>query len=606
MCGGLHCVILENEQGTWRTLAQGAPRKPAEPPPPELLTTVADQEALVQSGGWLALPLAPRESTEILAFQGNGTWSPALVTQLTRFLQSARSLVRARRQSEFWRRFHNVLDGEPSTQDPEAPPASSMRLHRILDLAREYWQAERVEYFVTSDRTHAQPASGGKHAAWQGEVLAQVVAEATSKQHHATRATTGCPLPVVRKAGPATAFMAVPVASERGMLVGFLLVERESANPFRDSEASEGLHLVANLTNYLRRVSQSFVPATETRHLPTGMAAQPALLGDHPRIKAVRDRARRIAATDLSVLVTGENGTGKEIMSRWIHDLSPRREGPFLAINCAAITESLLESELFGHEKGAYTDAHQARPGKFELARNGTLFLDEVGELSLRAQAKLLRVLEERCVTRVGAESATPVNTRLIAATHRDLAQLVRDKAFREDLFFRLHVVAIDLPPLRDRGDDVLALIDHFLHVAADRANAIPPRLTPEAIRALQNYPWPGNVRELRNLVERIVVLHAGTEVTQPMLQLQEIQGSETFSIDAGAELAEATRRFQATLIEKQIQACKGNMTEAAARLGLHRTNLYRKMRQLGIHSAAEYMMEPAAATPTTSDQTRQ
>ena len=243
------------------------------------------------------------------------------------------------------------------------------------------------------------------------------------------------------------------------------------------------------------------------RQIAQQAAEKVRLIGESPAIEALRSIIRRVADTDLAVLILGENGTGKEVVAQSIHYLSRRRDQPFIAVNCAAIPETLAESELFGHEKGAFTDAHEARAGKFELAAGGTLFLDEIGELSLGGQAKLLRVLEEKVLVRVGGSTPIHTDARLLAATNQNLADMVRAKRFREDLYFRLNVVAIDLPPLRERGGDVLLLAEHFLGDFCQRARRKTPQLTAAARKRLLEHPWPGNIRELRNLMERLAYL---------------------------------------------------------------------------------------------------
>jgi len=293
------------------------------------------------------------------------------------------------------------------------------------------------------------------------------------------------------------------------------------------------------------------------------------------------------------------------VLARNIHFQSPRRHEPFVAVNCAALVESLLESELFGHEKGAFTDAHQARPGKFESAHGGTLFLDEVGDMSPGGQAKLLRVLEEKVVVRVGGSTPIPVDVRVLAATNQPLAELIAQKKFREDLFFRLNVVSLEIPPLRERGDDILRLAEHFLTQFAQQVGRQPPQLTPAARQALRTHPWPGNIRELRNSIERVSYLCPSNELQPDDLALATTGLPSTGSAAGGGPAAsgelelredgaivplnEATRRFQVSQIRQAIAACQGNMTDAAARLGLHRSNLYRKMRQIG--------MDPTEAT---------
>jgi Nif-specific regulatory protein len=291
-----------------------------------------------------------------------------------------------------------------------------------------------------------------------------------------------------------------------------------------------------------------------------------------------------VADTDLAILVLGENGTGKEVVASSIHYHSRRRNHPFVAVNCAALTETLLESELFGHEKGAFTDAREATAGKFEAADGGTLFLDEIGELSAAGQAKLLRVLEEKVVVRVGGTTPIYTDVRVIAATNRNLSEMVHERRFREDLFFRLNVVSLELPPLRNRGQDVLLLAEHFLEKFAARIGRTKPRLTDEARERLLRHAWPGNVRELRNLMERLAYLSPADAIEAGDLEfiLAPVQRGPSL-VPFNLELTDATDRFQTEYIKQAIERHGGNMTDAAAALGLHRSNLYRKMRQLGM-----------------------
>jgi Nif-specific regulatory protein len=313
------------------------------------------------------------------------------------------------------------------------------------------------------------------------------------------------------------------------------------------------------------------------------------LIGDSPAIDALRSTVGRVADTELSVLVLGESGTGKEVIAKRLHYQSSRRNEPFVAINCAALTETLLESELFGHEKGAFTDAHQTRIGKFELASGGTLFLDEIGDMSLAGQAKMLRVLEEKIVVRVGG--SLPINTdaRVIAATNQNLSELVRAKKFREDLFFRLNVVTVELPPLRERGDDILMLAEHFLRSFCAKAGRPLPQFTVAGRKRLGGHSWPGNVRELRNLMERIAYLSQSDKIDADDLAfILAPDGQESPLMSLELPLAEATRHFQVEYVQKQVERSRGNMTDAAQKLGLHRSNLYRKMRQLEMEGCDE------------------
>jgi Nif-specific regulatory protein len=258
-------------------------------------------------------------------------------------------------------------------------------------------------------------------------------------------------------------------------------------------------------------------------------------------------------------------------------------------VNCAALTETLLESELFGHEKGAFTDAHEARAGKFELASGGTLFLDEIGDMSLAGQAKLLRVLEEKTIVRVGGSKPIHTDVRVLAATNQKLAELVRAKRFREDLYFRLNVVSLELPPLRDRGDDIMLLAEHFLKEFSRRAGRRTPKFTAAARKRLESHTWPGNVRELRNLMERLAYLSAGDRVEAEELAFILSPTSAAPSVvGAGLALSDATDEFQRKYIQQSIDRSRGNVSQAARNLGVHRSNLYRKMRQLGMETGDE------------------
>lgn len=313
-----------------------------------------------------------------------------------------------------------------------------------------------------------------------------------------------------------------------------------------------------------------------------------AIIGASPAMVALRTTVERLAATDLPVLILGQSGTGKEVVAQSLHYQGPRRDHPFVAVNCAAVTETLLESELFGHEKGAFTDAREARQGKFELADGGTLFLDEIGDMSAGGQAKLLRVLEEKVITRVGGSQPIRTNVRVIAATNVNLAQAVRAKKFREDLYYRLSVVALELSPLRERPEDILPLAEHFLEGFCTQARRPRLAISSEARSRLMAHPWPGNVRELRNLMERIAFLCPGERIEASDLAfiLSPDRDPVTGTTDLG--LSDATNRFQQDYIRRMIKRAEGNMTEAAKMLGMHRSNLYRKMRLLEMSEAPE------------------
>ena len=298
------------------------------------------------------------------------------------------------------------------------------------------------------------------------------------------------------------------------------------------------------------------------------------ILGDSAALRKTLERAARVIPhATVTVLITGETGTGKELLARAIHYNGPRREAPFVDINCAALPEHLLESELFGHEKGAFTDARAAKPGLFEMANGGTLFLDEIGHLALPLQGKLLRALEERQIRRVGGSRSMAIDVRVVAATHVDLAAAVRRGEFREDLYFRLNVVPLELPSLRERREDIVGLARHFLARFAREYELPEPALTPAAERALRMHPWTGNVRELRNVLERAVLLcdHAEMDAADLALDAASTRRQEG-GLPFPATIAEITR----AAAEEMLRLCDGNKSEAARRLGISRPRLLR------------------------------
>ncbi len=238
------------------------------------------------------------------------------------------------------------------------------------------------------------------------------------------------------------------------------------------------------------------------------------MIGDSPAMQRVKQTIETVAPTEARVLITGQNGTGKELVARWIHAKSNRRDGPLIEVNCAAIPSELIESELFGHEKGAFTSAHKSRPGKFELANGGTIFLDEIGDMSLDAQAKVLRALQENKITRVGGDKEIKVDVRVLAATNKDLIKEIEAKRFREDLYHRLAVIIIEVPPLNERREDIPALVDYFIAQVCEEYGIPPKKIEPGAVAALQGFNWTGNIRELRNVVERLIIL-SGKTITE-------------------------------------------------------------------------------------------
>jgi two-component system NtrC family response regulator len=305
------------------------------------------------------------------------------------------------------------------------------------------------------------------------------------------------------------------------------------------------------------------------------------MLGSGPRMQAVFSSIRKVATTDAPVLILGESGTGKEMTARAIHNHSARRDGPFIAINCSAIPETLIESELFGHEKGAFTGAHMLRKGRIEHSAGGTLFLDEIGEIPLPIQVKLLRFLQEQCIERVGGRQEITVDTRVLAATNANLTKAMEERTFREDLFYRLAVIQIGLPPLIERDDDLLVLAKSFLQRFATEVGKSGLNFSPDAIRAIRHYAWPGNVRELQNRVRRAVIMSDGKRISPHDLELDDVGSSKT-----PITLKEARERTEREMVERALRRNAGKITAAAAELDVSRPTLYELMEKLGIGRA--------------------
>jgi Nif-specific regulatory protein len=387
---------------------------------------------------------------------------------------------------------------------------------------------------------------------------------------------------------------AVPLIDSRGHALGVLEMINHQTGAFSFDDEVVLLELSKPISMILEGI-KTIEGLTRTRdYWVSAEQERIRIIGQCPAMDAVRQMTSRVAATDLAVMILGENGTGKEVIAKSVHLQSARRAQPFVAVNCAAIAESLLESELFGHEKGAFTDAIASRAGKFELAAGGTLFLDEIGDMSLNGQSKLLRVLEEKTVVRVGGSTPISTDVRVIAATNQNLVDLVSKKLFREDLFFRLNVVTLRLPPLRERGQDILELAEFFLDGFCAKIRRNRPQWTEAAQQKMLQYHWPGNVRELRNMMERLAYLQVGDEVQATDLDfvLQRPTNSASHpgksygsasAFDIDKSLADVTDEFQTQVIQAHINAAAGNISAAAQSLGLHRSNLYRKMRQLGM-----------------------
>ncbi|MCB9777822.1 MAG: sigma-54-dependent Fis family transcriptional regulator [Alphaproteobacteria bacterium] len=369
---------------------------------------------------------------------------------------------------------------------------------------------------------------------------------------------------------------------------GAMDVVTRPVNRHRLAEAAEGVLAEARSGRELERAREQVRDRHGFSHLLT----------QSPRMLRVFDQIRAVAATDATVLIRGETGTGKELVSRAIHERSRRREKPFISVNCGAFTESLLESELFGHEKGSFTGASGRRQGVFEMADGGTLFLDELGETSLNVQVNLLRVLEEMRFRRVGGHDMVKVDTRIVAATNVDLETAVEDGDFRRDLFYRLNVFPIFLPALRERPEDIPLLARHFLEDAANDYGLEPPTLSPEAMQAVLRYRWPGNVRQLRSLCERWVIVAAGRQVTADLLPRDMVDGRSGH--DAGpvmpvdddlpmkAATDRATAQVERSYLQRQLKRNGGHLGKTADAAGITRRTLYTKMKAYGL-DAADY-----------------
>ena len=328
----------------------------------------------------------------------------------------------------------------------------------------------------------------------------------------------------------------------------------------------------------------------ENRALRAKVDAQHVMVGESYAMAKLREQVAMAAPTNGRVLIFGENGTGKELVARNIHQLSRRRTGPFIEVNCAAIPEELIESELFGHVRGAFTGAVADRRGKFETAHGGTIFLDEIADMSLKTQAKVLRVLQEQVVEAVGASSRIRVDARVLAATNKDLTTEIRAGRFREDLYFRLNVVPIFVPPLRDRQEDIPLLAEHFMAMLAREYGRRPKTFEAAAVIALRQYVWPGNVRELHNVVERLMIMVPGDRISSRDLSFLDQGLTPGSNVPAAVTrpavaepLHEARDRFERDYIRRALAAQHGNISRTADLLGIERSNLYRKMRGFGI-----------------------
>ncbi len=375
----------------------------------------------------------------------------------------------------------------------------------------------------------------------------------------------------------------VVMISGHGDLDTAVLAVRRGAYDFLQKPFATD-RVVLSLKNALR--TQRL--ASENESLRQTIQSEQQLLGGSDQMERVRTLITKVAPTDVAVLITGDNGTGKELVARQLHVQSKRVDGTFLAINCAAIPEGLAESELFGPEKGAFTGAQNSRAGAFELADGGTLFLDEIGDMPLAMQAKLLRALQEGVVQRLGSQVTTKVDVRVLAATNQDLEAMVADKTFREDLYYRLHVVRVHLPGLRERPDDIVMLADHFLSAAAKRNGLGSRRLSKKSLDWLRRQPWPGNVRQLKNVLEGAAVLADDTE-----LQVTDLEGNSAPQPGRSAEgqtdwfayarLEDFRAATEKEFLRRKLLEFGGNIKRTAENIELQRSNLYKKLDRYGL-----------------------
>jgi transcriptional regulator with GAF, ATPase, and Fis domain len=590
--GGESAALATISGGRWTALGEAGV---ATTLPIHLLAEVLDREGPVSQASWMAAPLRPRAAGgEVLIIHSATIPFPSRLTTavetLTPILGQALETVRQRdREGQRLRRLEAILQiAGQWYQTHEMEPL----LEQMARAATALLHADRASIFLWDRPNHTlvgRPALGvpGNELRIPDNagIVGQVVQLGEPRRVDLDRDQSLINRRVDANLGYQTrTLLCVPLRSRDGELLGaFETINKLSGN-FTDDDEAALTELAAHAAVALENTKEREALLEARRQLTDQAAQGVQLVGQSQAIEALRSTIRRVADTELAILILGENGTGKEVVSQSIHYFSSRRDHPFIAVNCAALTETLLESELFGHEKGAFTDAHESRQGKFELASGGTLFLDEIGDLSAGGQAKLLRVLEEKVVVRVGGSKSIHTDARVIAATNQNLAEMVRQKRFRQDLYYRLNVVTLVLPPLRERPDDVLLLGEHFLHDFCLKARRKPPKITAAARRRLEAHTWPGNVRELRNLMERIAYLVPGDQIEADDLAFILSPAADTpGSIAPDLELTEATNRFQTEYIQNAIRRAGGNMSKAAERLGLHRSNLYRKMRQLGM-----------------------
>jgi Nif-specific regulatory protein len=591
--GATGATLIQGTKGQWRLLAHAGE---GDGLPEELLAETLDVGRCGSAQGWTGAPLFTGNTENIF-------WNSQLVAANTDQISIAtfdacaaalglayQNFRHSDQQKNRAKRFEAMLDMTVRWNESRE---TDQLLEQIAETSTRLLSAERATIFLpdaSGDHMIGKPATGvtggqiqiPKNAGVVGQVFgsgepARVDDDVRAEQQKINRS-------VDDELGFKTRnLLCVPIINTKGETIGaFELINRLEGN-FTDEDETALAELASHAAVSIDNTQHVEHLTTSRQAVAAEAAGQVEMIGQCDAIEELKKTIARVAGTELAILITGENGTGKEVVAQMIHYLSDRRDEVMVAVNCAAISQTLLESELFGHEKGAFTDAHQAREGKFELASDGTLFLDEIGDMSLDGQSKLLRVLEERKVVRVGGSKTIPTNARVVAATNQDLATLINEKKFRQDLYFRLNVVQIELPALRDRGDDVLLLAEHFLTQFCAKARRAVPEITTTAKKQLARHQWPGNIRELRNMMERLAYLTDGAKIEASDLAFVSSPQSDQGTVPMDLPLTEATKAFQVDYIHRHIKRANGNMTDAAERMGLHRSNLYRKMKQLGM-----------------------
>jgi len=585
-------IVVQGVKGQWRILGSTSRKLTQADLPIDLLAEVLDSERCHSSNGWIASPLLRPTETGRLLIQQDGPDQKSFDVMAAALGVSLKAYRVRSSETKRVKQLEALLEMTAGWNQSRETDAL---LVAIAEASTRLLGTERATIFLpNSNNTEliGKPALGVEGGELRIPIDAGVVGQVMSKgeavrvDEDISSEQKQIDRSVDEQLGFQTrTLICVPMKDLGGKTIGaFELINRLEGN-FTDRDEAALSELASHAAIAIDTTQHVEHLETVCRTVATQAADGVNLIGDSELMGKLKTTVERVADTDLAILITGENGTGKEVVAQMVHYLSGRRDEVLVAVNCAAISETLLESELFGHEKGAFTDAHQARAGKFELANGGTLFLDEIGDMSLGGQAKLLRVLEEKVVVRVGGSVPIPTTARVVAATNQDLAALVSEKKFREDLFFRLNVVMIEIPPLRDRGDDVMLLAEHFLSTFCAKARRETPKISSSAQSRLLSHRWPGNVRELRNMMERLAYLSDGDQIRPEDLAFVNAPQKENnqASLAMDFPLTEATKEFQIQYIQYHVDRCGGNMTEAAEKMGLHRSNLYRKMKQLGM-----------------------